>query len=92
MVKMKVVLGAPGSGVAKVEPASLGAFSIQPEKVTCFPACDDELLGAWATSPTVTAHTIATRIRDRLSVPAGSNDETLLEEVAAEYRTAKRYR
>jgi len=39
-----------------------------------------------------TARTIATRIRDRLSLPAGSNDETLLEEVAAEYRTAKRYR
>jgi uncharacterized RDD family membrane protein YckC len=39
-----------------------------------------------------TARAIATRVRDRLGVGAAPPDETLLEEVAAEYRSAHRYR
>jgi uncharacterized RDD family membrane protein YckC len=39
-----------------------------------------------------TARAIASRVRERLALGAAPPDETLLEEVAAEYRSAQRYR
>ena len=38
------------------------------------------------------ARQIATRIRDRLAITEGNDDEQLLEDVAAEYRTTSRFR
>src|SRR6185295_18336615 len=58
---MKVVRAASPAGDAGAAAASVGAFSIQPENVTCLLACG-ELVGVCAESATVAAHTIAARI------------------------------
>jgi hypothetical protein len=59
--------------VLAVEPDSLGALSIQPENVTFLADCDAELLGgACATSPTVTAQTIAARKPDQSALRIAS--------------------